>query len=203
MFGSEDEPFPDALKELLGTGLTDLVVTSAGAATDAALLLLAHSILDDCAISYCRVCALAKPDDWDGFIEKRNVEFQSVKANTIEAIRKELIDSRLKALEKESLPEKIEMLHRLCKPPQNYAPLRDYSYDRETLKRIDLDRHKVVHYSGFTNAAPNLQEDLEFMGKTAWYLMGLVNQSYGLKIDLRHFFGLQTATSQEVPPPAE
>ena len=113
MFGSEDEPFPDALKELLGTGLTDLVVTSAGAATDAALLLLAHSILDDCAISYCRVCALAKPDDWDGFIEKRNVEFQSVKANTIEAIRKELIDSRLKALEKESLPEKIDSANHL------------------------------------------------------------------------------------------
>jgi hypothetical protein len=65
--------------------------------------------------------------------------------------------------------------------------------------RIDKDRHGIIHQSAFNTALPNVEDDLLYISKTAWFIMGLVNQRYGLRIDMRRFMKLQTPTPEEQP----
>src|SRR5256885_7936995 len=51
----------DGTKNLLQTGMTESAITNAKAAIDAASLVFAQSVLDDCAWSYLKVCSLASP----------------------------------------------------------------------------------------------------------------------------------------------
>ena len=86
-------------------------------------------------------------------------------------------------------------------PPKDYSPMNNYQYSEGRLKTIDGQRHRIIHENAAGIPLPTLADDLEYLQKTAWFLMGLVNQKYKLKIDMRQYFSLQTATPQEVTAP--
>jgi hypothetical protein len=155
-------------------------MTNTRAAVDAASLVFAHSILDDCAWSFCRVCALANPHDWEYLIDTRKIDFATLREKTADTIREELIGARLNQLERESLLTKVDLLFRLCPPPKAFAPIRNYSFDRDRLERIDGDRHRIIHSGGFTGNLMTIDEDLDFVSTTVLYLMALVEQKYHL-----------------------
>jgi hypothetical protein len=54
-----DKPLSEETKDFLRAGTTKTAITNARTVVDAASLVFAQSILDDCAWSYCRVCSLA------------------------------------------------------------------------------------------------------------------------------------------------
>jgi hypothetical protein len=164
-------------------GMTKQAIVNARASVDAASLIFAHSILDDSAWSYCEVTALAQPEDWEPYIENKKVEFKLVKERKYEDLLKEAVEKRLKQLRNESLLEKADMLHKVCKPPANFAPLNNYAYDRDRLEILDEARHRVVHGDSLGETLPNIESDLEYIGKTVNYFMGLVNERYGIQID--------------------
>jgi hypothetical protein len=122
------------------------------------------------------------------------------KTKTFEQLRADFIEDRLKQIGRESLLVKINLLFKLCTPPKDYAPINNYQYSEDRLKTIDGQRHRVIHENAAGTPLPTLADDLEYLQKTAWFLMGLVNQKYKLQIDMRQYFNLQTATSQEVTP---
>jgi len=188
-----DTPLSEKARELIQTGMTQVVITNARAAIDAASLVFAQSILDDCAWSYCRVCALAKPDDWEALIDAKKIDFGAIREKTTEAIREELIQAKLNQLERESLLTKVDLLFRLCPPPKDFAPIGNYAFDRDRLERIDGNRHRIIHANGFREALANVEEDLEFVSKTANYLMWVVNQKYGVQVHPFKIFGLPDA----------
>jgi hypothetical protein len=89
-------------KNLLRTAMTAGVMTSAKAAIDAASIVFAHSVLDDSAWSYLRVCALACPKDWEPIIAEKKVSFADLEQSR-DAIRHEMIWGKIEQMERESL----------------------------------------------------------------------------------------------------
>jgi hypothetical protein len=179
--GSETS-WGDGVKNMLQREMTKGTIASARAAIDAASLVFAQSVLDDCALSYLRVCALANPGDWDPFFAEKKVAYSSV-GKPAEEIREMLIADKLERLEWESLLTKVDLLFQLCKPPKDYAPMNNYKFDRERLAKIDDARHGIIHRNAMAQPLADIDADLEYVLKTANFLMGLVNQRYGVQLN--------------------
>jgi len=177
-------------KKLIQTGMTTEAMTNARTAIDAASIIFVQSILDDCAWSYCKVSALANPKDWERHVDAKQVPLQTVREKEYDSILRELIDARIAKLEHESLLDKIDMLFRVCPPPKNTGIVNKYSYDRNTIQRIDDVRHRIIHSSGFAEPITNAAEDIEYFCNTALFLMAIVNRKYNLRIDPTKFFNI-------------
>ncbi len=175
--------------------MTAGVITSARAAIDAASLVFAQSVLDDCAWAYLKVCSLARAADWEPIIADRKVSFSEYHGKSRETIRDEMIQDKLQHLERESLLRKVDLLFQLCTPPKDYLPINNYAYDRDRLDKIDDARHRIIHRDGMGKAIANIDEDLDFILKTANYLLALVNNKYGVQINILTMFNLPTPTA--------
>jgi hypothetical protein len=151
----------------------------------------AQSVLDDCALSYLKVCSLARPADWEPLIAEKKASFADYYAKPQEAVREEMIQQKVEHLGKESLLKKVDTLFQLCKPPKDFAPINNYSYDRDRLERIDDARHDIVHRNGIGKPVAGIDDDLDFILKTANYLLALVNSAYGVQINPARAFNLQ------------
>ena len=189
-------PWDEDVKEMLRAGMTESAITNARAAIDAASLFFAQSVLDDCALSHLRACALANPADWDQLIGRKPVAFSSI-SKPAEEIRTDLIKDKLDELERESLLKKVDLLFQLCKPPAGFAPIRNYAFDRDRLENIDGTRHGIIHDNAMSEPLPKINEDLEFISKTANFLLSLVNQKYDVRLNLARIFNLPAAAPPE------
>lgn len=187
--GSETD-WGEATKNLLRTGMTQGAITNARAAIDAASLIFAQSVLDDCAWSYLDVCSLANPADWESMIAEKKVSFAAFQGKSHHAIRDEMIQEKLKQLERESLLKKLDLLFQLCTPPKGYAPINNYVYDRDRLEKIDDARHGIIHRNSMGKPLTSIDDDLDFISKTANYLLALVNQKYDVKLNIIKVFNL-------------
>jgi hypothetical protein len=123
--GSE-ATWDDVTKGLVQTGMTESAITNARTAIDAASLVFAHSVLDDCAWSYLRTCAVANPTDWEPIIAKKAITFADYRGKSPEAIRDEMIQEKLEHLERGSLLNKVDLLFQLCKPPKDDVLINNY-----------------------------------------------------------------------------
>jgi hypothetical protein len=110
---------------------------------------LLNQMLDDCAFSFCRVCAIVNIEDWEEGIDGKKVSFQEIRDKGHEAIRGELVGEKLRQLERESLLKKVDLLFTLCPPPEGYAPIGSYTFDRARLLKIDNIRHRIIHETRF------------------------------------------------------
>jgi hypothetical protein len=182
-------PWSEELKQLMSSGITATAVSNARKAIDAASLIFAHSMLDDSAWSYCRVCALIAPQDWESFVEAKKVDFATVQGKSSDEIRGDLIQIALDQLERESLLKKVDTLFRLCNPPKDFAPIDNYAFDRNRLEVIDNKRHQIIHANGLKAGLENIDDDLEYVKKTSNFLMGLVHRKYGVQIHLLKAIG--------------
>lgn len=180
----------EGTKNLLRTGMTEGAITSARAAIDAASLVFAHSVLDDCAWSYLRACSLANAADWEPIIAEKKASFADYSGKTHNVIRHEMIQEKLRQLERDSLLKKADLLFQLCTPPKGYAPINNYAYDRDRLEKIDDARHGVIHRNGMGKPVANIDDDLEFISRTANYLLALVNNKYGVQLNIIKIFGM-------------
>jgi hypothetical protein len=190
-FDGSESDWDEDMKKLMRSGMTELVVTNARAGIDAACLVFAQSILEDCAWAYLRTCALASPADWDTIISEKKVSFIELSGKKPEEIREEMINEKLEQLERESLLKKVDLLFRLCPPPLGFSPINNYAYDRDRVERIDLARQAIIHRDGLGKQVPNIDLDLEFISKTANYLMALVNHKYGVQLNILKVFNLK------------
>lgn len=191
----------EKLKRLIQSGMTQGALANARAAIDAASLIFSHSVLDDCAWSYLRVCSLANPADWDSIIGEKKVSFADLVGQSPEGVREILIKGKLEQLERDPLLKKIDLLFGLCSPPKGFTPIGNYSYDPERLQRIDDARHGIVHRDGMGKPIGNVDDDLDFLSKTVNYLLALVNQKYGAQLDPVTMFNLGTPPGRGLTPP--
>jgi hypothetical protein len=173
----------EKLKRLISNGITVTAVSNARKAIDAASLVFAQSMLDDSAWSYCRVCALIAPQDWEPLLEAKKIDFATLRDSSASSIRDELIQAALSQLERESLLKKVDTLFRLCNPPKNLALIDNYAFERSRLEAIDNKRHRIIHANGLTAELGDIDDDLEYIRETSNFLMGLVHQKYGVQIN--------------------
>jgi hypothetical protein len=173
----------EELKSFLSGGMTSTTISNSRTAIDAACLVFAQSMLDDAAMSYCRVCARISPNDWNGAFEAKKVSYSDLLTKAPDAIRDELLDATLLQLGRESLIKKVDKLLLLCKPPEGFEPIGHYKFDRDRLEAIDHKRHLIIHADGLRSPLSDVGTDLEYILKTNNYLAALVNMRYGVQIN--------------------
>jgi hypothetical protein len=167
--------------EKLPGKLTKQTIESATASVDAACIIFAHSVLDANALDYCRVTALAAPNEWQLDIHKKEIPLEKIMQKPIDELYRELLEKRFDRLDGDSLAKKIQVLFSKCKPPENWSPIKDYEFDLDHVKRIDRLRHDIVHEEVLGQPIPNAAEEIDYLLKTSLFLMEMVNYKYDLR----------------------
>ncbi len=172
--------------EALGSKMAQDQITNYKASVDAASLIFAHSVIDNAVLNYCSCSALAAPDDWEKFIEKKKVSIEEIKGLTANEILNNKVNEYIDSLDRESLLYKADRLFQVCQPPAKFSPIHNYSYDRERILQLDEMRHEIVHGSSSVPMLPSGDDDIWFLHQTSNYYMSLINFKYKLKIDPLH-----------------
>jgi hypothetical protein len=175
---------PHADPEFLTQALIDHSATTFESALDAATLIFAHSVLDSAALDWCRVCALAAPDDFLPLIDQKKVTLAGVRAAASFAeLRAAALEGYLESLDRAPLVNKLDLLLSLCRPDSTFVSVdANYCYDRERIIALDQLRHDYVHHGGLGVRLPQGEADLSFLRGTYWFLTVLVCQRYGLRL---------------------
>jgi hypothetical protein len=150
---------------------------------NAATILFGHSMVDGAAFDYCRVTALHAPKDWEAELSNKQVVFSLLRECPIDEIRRLKLEDVLEDLEMKSLKEKINRLHARCQPDKGWSPIHGYVFDLARIERLDLFRQDIVHGNALGRPIPDVNGEFDYMNLTCWYLMGLVNMRYGLRLD--------------------
>jgi hypothetical protein len=169
----------------IAKGMTEQAVATFESASDAASLIFAHSVLDSAVWDWCRVCALAAPEDFEPYVAEKKVALSEVQgATSFAELRDAAINSYLDKLERESLIKKLDLIFSLCRRPPDFIGVEKYRYDRERIVSLDNLRHDYVHRGGLGGRLPRGDDDLWFLWNTGNFLLPLVNQRYGIRLDL-------------------
>jgi hypothetical protein len=153
--------------------------TTFESALDAATLIFAHSVLDCAALDWCRVCALAAPDDFLPLIDQKKVTLAEVrKAASFAELHAAALEGYLESLDRAPLVNKLDLLFSLCRPDSTFVSIdANYRYDRERIIALDY-----VHHGGLGVRLPQGDADLSFLRGTDLFLALLVCQRYGLRL---------------------
>jgi hypothetical protein len=160
---------------------------------NAATILFGHSMVDGAAFDYCRVTALHAPNDWEPDLSNKQVAFSVVRERSMEEIVRLKLDDLLEDLEMKSLKAKIDRLQARCRPEKGWSPMNNYAFDPDRIERLDELRQKIVHGDALGREIKDAESEFEYMNRTCWYLMGLVNMRYGLQMDPRLVLGPKEA----------
>ena len=164
------------MKRVGSAGYAELQVNDAQGAVDAAALIFMHSVLDDAAMKCCRLIALAKPQEWEHWVDDKQVVLREVKEHGYDSLFHKALERRLSKLEYESLLAKADMILRLCKPPDGFSSQVDhYVYDRSRLSLLDEQRHRIVHGGSWAGMFRRDEDDLEYLFNTGLYFLDLVS----------------------------
>jgi hypothetical protein len=156
---------------------------------DSATILFAHSMVDGAAFDYCRVTALYAPQDWEPDLLSKQVPLSQVRETPFDEIRRLKLEALLVDLEMKSLSDKIGRLHARCRPQEGWAPMEGYWFDLDRIKKLDRLRQDIVHGDALGQAIQNVDDEFDYMNRTCWYFMALVNLRYGLRLDPYIAFG--------------
>lgn len=164
---------------------TALKLNDAEYAVDAACLIFAHSIVDVTLYKYCVVTARAAPDDWQGWVKKEQVAMGELQQKGLEAVFEEVLQKHLSgALHKISLTDKADRILAICQLGPGWLPKElngTFRYDRMRLKRLDRQRHDIIHGSQRTLSLGAMDDELAFLLNTLTYFCRMIEQRYGLK----------------------
>jgi hypothetical protein len=169
--------------------LLDSELHSYQASLDAWSIVFAHSILDAAAFDYLRVIEMVAPlEHIVPTVNKRQIRIEEVKGNTYETLVKHKFGEFIVNLERESLIVKADKIFSFCKPPPKFAPFPTYEYDRNRLAALDQLRHDIVHGDGIRGPLSACDNDVKYMEDTAVFFMCLVNEGYGIKMDVMSLY---------------
>jgi hypothetical protein len=175
---------PQADPGFLTQALIDHSATRFESALDAATLIFAHSVLDSGALDWCRVCALAAPDDFLPLIDQKKVTLADVQAAaSVAALRAPALEAYFNSLARAPVVNKLDLLFSLCRPAPTFVGIdENYRYDRERIIALDQLRHDYVHHGGLGVRLPQGEADLSFLHGTDQFLTALVCLRYGLRL---------------------
>jgi hypothetical protein len=164
-----DRPDSAILAQIKGN-----VATAAAAAG----LVFMHSAYENAIFDLIKRLVTYDPEPWLTCIDKKQVPFEKVRSTSVSAIQGDLLADWLEAVERESLPKKIERVLSVVRT----GPLKDvipgFDFDMEELKKIDQLRHNVTHEPNFANPIQDVNGKLRFLHCTVLLLEKLAEQKY-------------------------
>lgn len=168
--------------QLISSMLTNQAKSNVIWAIDAASLIFMHSVLDDALESFCKISAQYAPNDWENEVEQKGFELRQIKNVTYSDLLQTALKKRLGNLRNDSVLDKCDLLHRICKPPEQFTPIKDHKFDGKRLQTIDKKRHNIVHSGILGQELKDVEQDLLYLRDTANYFLALINHRYGIQL---------------------
>lgn len=188
------DELPPQVRDILTEHMTNLRLGGMLASVDAAGIVFAHAILDDLAIECCKVIATADPLAWESALKNKEVSLSELKARPFEEIYGRLLRQHLIRLAKESLSDRMDVIHQTCPPPSSRdvkfpslieRTAEDYRYDRDRIRVIDKIRQDIMHRVALDALGNSIEANLgemAYIERTCHYLLWIVDQKYQLGI---------------------
>jgi hypothetical protein len=169
--------------EALAASMTQGKITTLRQLVDYASIVVMHSALDAALTDLCRLAAALKASDWEARLAERTVKLGQLRDNAYQSLLNEKLADYIEALAKDSLLKRADALFAACRPASGFSPLGGYAWDRAELQRLDQLRHDLAH--GRIAAPPpgEVEKDIEFFLKTGLFFWGMLNATYGIKMD--------------------
>lgn len=161
---------------------------------DATLIVFVHGALDAAISDLCRVTLLLDPSAWEPYVLATKVTLADARQG-VDSVVSAKLEAHLAGLEKESIIKRIDRLFAICKPPEGYAPIGGYSFDRDRLAQIDERRHRIVHGQAYTGFTADGSDELEFMVKTGLFFFAMVNMRYNVKVNPLVALGIEPSNT--------
>ncbi len=167
---------------ILSSSMAAADIENAQAAVDAASVIFAHSILDGAAFECCRISSIAAPMDWESEVKERMVRPGGLKDSPYEGLVRDAVEKFVLSLDRASLLTKIDLLFARCRPPSGETLMVGYVFSRDRIVAFDRLRHDIIHGAG-PRVIPSLDADLDYLSRTMFFFVGLLNHRYKLKLD--------------------
>lgn len=193
-------PISESSKRQMVTAMTQGSMESYIGSINAACLVFWHSVLDAATTDLLRVIAMAAPDSWDSELANKEISFERATTQSVEDLRKQLLDELIGKLKRNSLPKRVHQIYARCSPESNWSNLRDYSYDSRELERIDKLRHGIVHRDGLHEAAQLDPSDTDYLRSTTLHLIYLVAYHFHLQVEIVDVYGSPEGASTPKTP---
>jgi len=152
------------------------------ASIDATSIILAHSCVDAAAFDYCKIIEIVSISSWEKFIADVKMPLKEIKGKEYDKILAQKVRKFVASLERESLMYKIDRIFEVCQPPQGFAFITDYEFDKDRLVKLDKLRHEIIHGEGLKKPLENCGDDVHFLRQTAVFLMGPLHERFDVHI---------------------
>ena len=120
-------------------------------------------------------------------------------------MRKQKAWEYINELQRESIMQRFDSLHKVCAPKLKKQKLPTAWIDRMQLESFDQLRHQVIHGRRFLRKVPDIENQIHFAKLTGFSTLTLVGEAYGLLSDKElfprksSFLRLLAVANQEFP----
>jgi hypothetical protein len=171
-----DDEFLSDMSEAMAARSVNLAVRTA----NSAVLVFAHTLLDEVLSECCRISFEASPTDWYGFVQKRKVEISSLFTEKRNAILRTAAKEFVNQLTRESMVERFEYLNRVCAPKYKGAKIPTSWLTREELEKFDRMRHRIIHGKPFSPVRTDVGDQIQLVVNAGLSALTLVGESHHL-----------------------
>ena len=164
--------------------LADTVICDSAGVTDAATLVFAHTLLDIHTSECLEILIEFDPTNWFDEVKNEKVKVESLLSAGVDEVLRDAVRKYKSCILKESITERIEALHRHCKPKGKHTiNSQPYTYDAQRIKAFDQRRHGIIHKADMRTGF-DLDSELQYVESTCIYLGLLVGDRLSAKWDL-------------------
>jgi hypothetical protein len=147
----------------------------------ASILVFAHSIFES-AVQDCLMIAYhASPEDWMSEIQEKKLPVKQIISSNTASICTDLILDLIRGLDHQSVLKRLDVFHRITKPPAGHIQPVGYEYDRTRIETIDEARHRVAHDNPTSYDPELLDKDVDYFRMTILYLLGILIAKYNIR----------------------
>lgn len=148
-------------------------------AVESAAIVFAHSVIDTFIHGLCKSSSLIGPNDWLTNIKNKKLTIGDIKRNSFENEYREKLAKFINRFERESLPVKIESLLTKLRSQIIINRINDYTFDIEKVNLFHQTRKNIVHGDSGLSEIEDIEDQIEYIKKTAEYLYALFDDKYG------------------------
>ena len=168
---------------MYASAMAQQTARSAAEVVDTASLVFGHAVVDDVALTCCKITMLLALEAWGELLGKRQVALAEVRESSYAGLLNKAMARRLEELERASLVDKLDVIFARCRPSLAGPPFTDDTkYDRDRVERLDRARHRVIHEPVLRVGLSNFADDFWYLMRLPFLMIALLHNRFGVGI---------------------
>jgi hypothetical protein len=177
-------PVPEEMFPRLKALVLERKRSDAAASSDAACLILAHSVFEALVHELIDILPSARREFILKNIGERKLRICDLEGANLDELLAAEVLRYVSELKRDSLKKKLAFIFGCCGFDKSCQEP-GYSFDQEQLIAIDKERQKIIHHSIFGQPLLGIESTLAFLLHTGDFLVCLVSRGTGLEVNVR------------------